>query len=664
MKRVAWVVAIVLLLPFVLFGLLMLAVQSDFVERKVERMVAAKLHREVEINGISLKPGFPPLVTVAHLRISNPEWARSKDLVNADAMFARVRLLPLLKGYVVVPYLGARRATAGIEMDGEKGTWKFGPKSDEPSKLFIQMVYLDDGHIAFLDHQEKTDLKIDVNGSAGAAGELNATATGTFKGDPVKAVARIPKLDPQHESPLNVRGEATIGKTQAKAEGSFTTDASQLDLHIQIKGQSFKDLNDLTGMLLPDSPPYNIAGHLRHVKNDWIFEDFQGKVGVSDLRGGLTYSKGSKRPFLKANLKSKLLDIGDLGPMVKAPPREGSGAPKSDEQQQKAAELKVSDRMLPDEPFTTDAWTKMDADVTLDAERVQRPKQLPINAFATHLILKDGAIKLDPLNFGLADGTIKSTVLLDGTQKPMHGVLKADVQGVHLAPLFPTVKSMQDALGTMYTHVELEGRGDSIAALLGTSNGQASLAVGGGQVSSLILELVDLHVPEIVMLLGKKYEQSQLNCAVGTLNVKNGIADIDSFVIDTDTNEIRGDGHVNLKDETIHMEVKPYAKHATLISLNSPLEIKGHLKKPKGYPEPMHLAAKVGGAVALGAIAPPLALLALVDTGKGKDQDCGKYLAEAKARGAKPKSSGEQRASTDTAKPVAKDKDVVAKNPS
>lgn len=653
-RRVAWVIAIVLLLPFVLFGVMMAAVQSEFVERRVEQMVAAKLDRQVEIKGISLQPGFPPLVTIAHLRISNPAWARSKDLVDADAMFARVRLLPLLKGYVIVPYLGARRATAGIEMNGDQGTWKFGPKSDEPSKLFIQMIYLDDGHIAFLDHKEKTDLKIDVNGSAGAAGELNATATGIYKGDPVKAVAHIPKLDPQHEAPLNVRGEATIGKTHGKAEGSFTTDASQLDLRLQLNGQTFKDLNHLTGMLLPDSPPYHIAGHLRHVKDDWIFEDFQGKVGVSDLRGGLTYSKGSKRPFLKATLKSKLLDIGDLGPMVKAPPREGSGAPKSDEQQQKAEQLKVSDRMLPDEPFATDAWTRMDADVTLDAERVQRPKQIPINAFATHLILKDGAIKLDPLNFGLADGTIKSTVLLDGTQKPMHGVIKADVQGVHLAPLFPTVKSMQEALGTMYVHLELDGRGDSIAGLLGTSNGQASLAVGGGRVSSLILELVDLHVPEIVMLLGKGYEQSGLNCAVGTLNVKDGVAGIESFVIDTDTNEIRGDGHVSLRDESIQMEVKPYAKHATLISLNSPLVIKGKLKKPKGYPEPMHLAARVGGAVALGAVAPPLALLALVDTGKGKNQDCAKYLAEAKARGAKPKSSGEQRASTDTDKPVRK----------
>lgn len=642
-RRTLWILAIVLVLPFVALGVLVVAVQSDFVERRVEQMVANKLNREVEINGISLKPGWPPRVTFGHLRIGNPPWAKSKDLVNADGLYARVAVPPLLRGLIVVPRIGASRATAGLEMNGDQATWRFGEKSDEPSRLYLGMVYLDDGHIAFLDHQEATDLKVDVKGSAGATGELNATATGTFHGQPVRASASVPRLDPQHESPLNVRGEATVGRTHGKAEGTFATDASELDLKLQLAGQTFKDLNELTGMVLPDSPPYNVTGHLRHVGNDWIFDPFQGTVGVSDLRGALTYAKGKQRPLLKAHVKSKLLDIGDLGPLIKAPPRSGSGSPKSPEQQQKAEALQVKERLLPDEPFSTQAWTRMDADVTFDAERIQRPKQLPLTALSTHLVLKDGVMTLDPLNFGLADGVIKSRVVMDGTQKPIHGTIKADVQGVHLAPLFPTVKSMQEALGTMYAHAELDGRGDSIADLLGTSTGQASLAVGGGRVSTLILELVDLHVPEIVMLLGKKYEQSELNCAVGTFDVKNGVADIDSFVVDTDTNEIRGDGNISLKDETVQMEVKPYAKHATLLSLNSPLVIKGRWKKPKGYPEPMHLAAKIGGAVALGAVSPPLALLALVDTGKGKDQDCAKYLAEAKARGAKPKGGAPER---------------------
>ena len=71
-RRLLWIAAIVLVLPILLIGALMIAVQSDYVERKVEQIVAAKLHREVEINGIGVKPGWPILVTIGHLRISNP----------------------------------------------------------------------------------------------------------------------------------------------------------------------------------------------------------------------------------------------------------------------------------------------------------------------------------------------------------------------------------------------------------------------------------------------------------------------------------------------------------------------------------------------------------------------------------------------------------------
>jgi hypothetical protein len=51
-------------------------------------------------------------------------------------------------------------------------------------------------------------------------------------------------------------------------------------------------------------------------------------------------------------------------------------------------------------------------------------------------------------------------------------------------------------------------------------------------------------------------------------------------------------------------------------------------------PQAGRLAARGAAAVALGAIAPPLAALALIETGPGKDAPCGELLAEAKAKGA------------------------------
>ena len=77
---------VVLLLPVALvLGAVGLA-QSPWGERQLEKMAGAALGRQVEIDGIGLRWGWPPGVVFGHLRISNPEWAETKDLVNAEGL--------------------------------------------------------------------------------------------------------------------------------------------------------------------------------------------------------------------------------------------------------------------------------------------------------------------------------------------------------------------------------------------------------------------------------------------------------------------------------------------------------------------------------------------------------------------------------------------------
>jgi hypothetical protein len=390
----------------------------------------------------------------------------------------------------------------------------------------------------------------------------------------------------------------------------------------------------VTGIVLPDSPPYRLAGRLRHEGNDWIFDPFDGKVGDSDLAGSLTYSKGGKRPFLKANLKSKVLDFNDLGPIIGAPPDTGPGETANPEQRAKAAQRAAEQRLLPDGKFGTETWGRMDADVRLEALRVTRPRQLPIDKLSTHLVLEDSVLRLQPLTFGIADGRITSHITLDGRKKPMRGEIKADVQGLHLAPLFPTVKAMQDALGTLYGRADLVGHGESVASLLGTSNGRMILAVDGGRIKALLDALIPLQLVEVVMLLGRDSEQVELRCAIGGFDVKDGIAKADNFVVDTENTMIKVAGTVDLKHETIDLEAAPYPKEAGILSLRTPLELKGPMRSPKAHPKPGPLIARAAGALALAAINPVLAVLATYETGPGKDTDCGKLLAEAKQKGA------------------------------
>ena len=633
-RRLMTTIALVLLVPIVLVGALGAAVQSEWAERRVERMVSAKLDREVQVEGISLRWGWPPGLVFARLRIANPPWAKTPNLVDAEGLYARVQVLPLFKGMLVIPYLGARRANAGLEMDGERATWRFGKESSEPSRLVLMRVYLDDGHIAYIDAGDKTDLAVKVNGSLGEGGELRAEASGKFRGEPTKALALILELSAQHESPVRFEGEATVGKTKASADGVVATDGTSLDFNLVLAGATLEDLGKVTGIVLPDTPPYRVAGRLRHSGNEWHFNEFKGRVGDSDLAGNVIYTRSKPRPLFQATLRSGVLDLDDLGPLIGAPPKTGPGETAAAHQKAKSAQRKVSDRILPDTPFSTRLWGKMDADVRLEAKRVKRPKQLPLDALQAHLVLKDSVLRLQPLNFTMAGGRVTSDITLDPKQQPMRGVMKVDVQGLQLKQLFPTLESMQEALGTLYGRADVVGHGQSVAALLGSSDGRASFAVSGGRVSALLVELLGLDVAESVMLLGRKHDQVELRCAASGLEVRDGVAKASDFVVDTSDTVIKVEGAIDLRNERLDLETKPYPKDMSPLALRTPLYIKGPLKDPGVRPKPGPLVARAAIGAALGAIAPPLAALALVETGPGRDTDCGRLLAEARSRGA------------------------------
>ena len=242
-------------------------------------------------------------------------------------------------------------------------------------------MVLNDGHIVYRNMDEDTDLKLDVKGSLGQNGELTAVADGKFRGEAAKGAATLPSLDANPKGPIQFKGKGTIGKTEAAAEGNVATDLQTFDFKFTIAGHTMKDLHKLTGVVLPDTPQYKLAGRLRHKAKDWVFDPFQGTVGDSDLHGTFTFRKTEPRPLMLAKLESKQLDLKDLGPVIGTP--KAAEHAKTPQEAEKAAAQKASDRVLPHEPISTEKWGEMDADVQLTAQRVLRPKQLPLDAFYT-----------------------------------------------------------------------------------------------------------------------------------------------------------------------------------------------------------------------------------------------------------------------------------------
>ena len=433
-------IAVVILVPVVLLAALLVVVQSAWAERWVERRASDALHREVQVDRIRLHLGWPPVVSFGRLRIANPKWAAMPALVDARDLSARVEVAPLFVGKVVIPYLEASSAVAGLETSNERATWRFGNQStNAPSRLILGVVKIADGKVRFVWPEQKTDLEIVTKGSLGEGGELEASATGRFRGDEAKASARFPQLDPQHagSGPLQFSGDATAGRTHLAAQGMFRVQDDVMDVRMKLSGATLRDLNHLLQIVLPDTAPYSLDGHLIHNGNEWTFAPFRGRVGNSDLHGGLTYRTGGKRPFLRADLHSALLDFQDLGPLIGAPPGDKPGKVANAEQREKSAEREATNRILPDARFSVEHWNAMDADVRLESKRIARPHAVAVESLDTHIVLKDGLLRLDPLDFGYAGGHIRSVVDIDGRKRPVAGRLQADVQDLQLAKLFP-----------------------------------------------------------------------------------------------------------------------------------------------------------------------------------------------------------------------------------
>jgi len=363
------------------------------------------------------------------------------------------------------------------------------------------------------------------------------------------------------------------------------------------------------GIAFPETTPYTTRGRLVKGDNMIRYEKFTGKVGESDLAGTLQFDLGGKRAFMHGDLDSKVLDLADLGALV------GTDQPR--------------ERVLPDTPFDSDRWDSIDADVRIKAGSIRRPKQLPLEGLDTHIQMKDKVLSLAPLEFGLAGGRIAGTVKLDGQKDPIAATTDLRVRDLSLPKLMPTIKESEASIGDINGLIQLAGSGDSVADMLGSSNGKVGIYLDGGRISRFMMELVAMDVWGAARVKLQGDQPVDIRCAIADFGVKNGVMNTNAFVFDTQVVNVEGTGSVNLKNESMDLTLNPHPKDKSIASLNSPLYIRGTFSAPKVAPDWKRLGTKSIGALAMGIINPLLAVLPLMKEGKDKDSPCAALIAEA-----------------------------------
>lgn len=673
-KWLAWIIGIPVALVVILAVALALF-DWNRLKPTIDASVSAAIGRPFAINGSldvqwrrepqagGLRAWLPwPQVVANDISVANAAWAKQREFAHLDALRFSLSPLDLLLHRVRIPTLQLVRPRVDLERDAQgRANWNFElANGASPSRWTLDLgaIAFDAGHIALDDAagrvridadieplkqaipydqivaQARTDARAQAERSAGRgadkslrsddeapaeSGEAAArrtayqfawTARGSYQGAPLEGSGRTGAVLAlqQADQPFPVQARLRIGDTHIALVGTLTDPLhlGALDLRLWLAGSSMARLYPILGVTLPDTPPYATRGRLtatlgRHGSR-FGYHGFRARVGGSDLAGDVDYVTGGARPKLSGKVQAEQLRLTDLAPLIGGGDSSTTAPPPA-----------ASDRVLPTQAFRTDRWKAMDADVSFVAGRIEHGASLPIESLSTHLVLDGGVLALDPLQFGLAGGHADGALRLDGSAAPMRGSLKLHARHLKLKQLFPDFEPMHTSLGEINGGATLDARGNSVAALLGSANGELKLLMNDGAISRNLLETAGLNVGNIV--LGKLFGDRtvKINCAATDLAAQNGLFRTKLFVFDTQDALIDVGGTVNFANEKLDLDVTPHTRGFRVLSLRSPLYVRGTLKQPDVGVQAGPLLVRGAGALALGVVAAPAAaLLALV----------------------------------------------------
>ena len=619
-------------LLFAALVVLILLFDWNWFKRPLERVVEARTGRTFKIDGdLDVDLGRVTRVRMDKLRFGNAAWSNEPTMASADRAQVDFELWPLVsRRQARIPWIRLSAPRVLLET-GPKGAgnWVFGDRTGESTVQF-ERIWIDDGRLQFFDAAKKTDIDISVNSAKSDGGNtappIDISGKGRWTGNAFKLSGRAesPLALADSNEPYRIDLRASAGPTTAHARGTLTDPFKfrDFDLRLALAGQNLEDLFPLIGVATPATPPYRFDGRLTRKDTTWHYDNFNGVVGDSDLDGSAAVTVGRERPLLVADLVSKRLDFDDLAGFVGAPPQAGGGEATNPELEAQAAALAASPRLLPDTPYNLAKLRSMDADVRWKAHRINAPK-LPIDDMDAHLKLDAGVLQLVPLNFGVASGDIRSTIRMDAREKVIRTNARISARRLDLSKLFPDVKLTRDAVGRVGGDIALSGTGNSIAAMLGSADGDIALGMGRGQISNLLMELAGIDIAEALKFLVTKDRTVPIRCAFGDFSVDDGLMQSRALAFDTADTIIVGNGRISLKDETLDLELRPRPKDRSILALRSPLVVGGSFKDPSFHPDLKRLGLRGAVAIALGSIAPPAALLATLELGPGKDSNCG-----------------------------------------
>ena len=635
------------------FGIIAIAAAvffSTLDQNKAKKYISAGVSkatgRQLSINGdLKLDLGWISRVSASQIQFENAKWSKHPQMVEVGLVDVQIDLWQLLSEFrLVLPTVTISQPKVILEKNAEgSANWEFraAPAVTEPAVPekrtefpVIEKLIIKDGTFLFDDQETNNRLELKLT-QAEAAGFLEEPvklkAEGTYQKLPLTLSLDGGSYQNLRSSkePYPLQINLGMGKVKAKIDGNLTDPLAMKgeDVTLDIQGDDMANLFPLIRLVFPSTPPYRLKGHLKHEGEVWSFSNFSGRVGGSDLSGTIRVDTEPKRPVMKADLVSNVLDFKDLAGFIGGTPGTASGETASEEQQKLAAVEKENDRIFPDQRYDLERLRAMDADVRLRAKRILAPN-LPIDNLNAKLSLNDGVLKFEPAAFGVANGRMEIYSTFDGSKHPSKVNIDARLKQLDLKRFLGNSPFAQKTIGPIGGRIALSGTGESFRELMATASGNTFLVMSGGEISELLVRLAGLDVARTLGVLVRGDKPIPIRCGLLDLQGENGQMGVQTLVFDTANSVVSGEGMIDLRDEKINIVVIPDPKNFSPLSLRSFIRVTGGFKNVSVFPDPIKtgtdsLFKKIFNVLTMLVLSP----LQPRDLGLGKDVDCDALIA-------------------------------------
>lgn len=341
-----------------------------------------------------------------------------------------------------------------------------------------------------------------------------------------------------------------------------------------------------------DSIPASASALIVGDEQSFRIDDLTLAYGEIGLTGSLKGRRsGANAPItVDGELKATDVDLATFG----------GGTP----------DVAASAGLFSDAPLPFSVLNVLNGEVDVAVDRLVY-QDLEFTEFQTAITLKDGTLTA-PIFATYGDRRVEANISAQNTRSPQAG-LSLSAPGFDIGTFLKEVGATDLVEVEGHIGLDLSARGRSLAEIASNLNGKVDVATGRGRIHSSAFEWIAKDLIWALIPKGGESGVADLTCFIGEVDFDNGIGDVSALALVTSEMRTSGSGKIDLRDETIDMQLKPRPNDPGLLSLATPVNITGPLSAPSVLPDTGALLGDIAIAVGAGALTGGIgALLPLV----------------------------------------------------